>query len=195
MSRTRRIVIASGDRLMRDSLPSLLKRQGWEVAGVAEDGVGAIAAVGRSEIDAVLIVNELSRPSPGNLARELHRKWPRLSVVVVGDASYEGSLPANEATEVVLRALESPPTDRSGHSDPSTPRWIEQLASLTPRERDTLKLLGSGLTMSQVARRLELSDHTVRTHMQKLYAKLECHSRLDVIKFATQHGIVGDRQP
>lgn len=191
---TRRIVIASGDRLMRESLPSLLKREGWEVAGAVADGVAAIAAVGRSEVDAVLIVNELSRPSPGHLAREVHRQWPRLNVVVVGDPSFEGSLSANEATEVVLRALEAPPTDRSGHPDPTTPRWIEQLASLTPRERDTLKLLGSGLTMSEVARRLELSDHTVRTHMQNLYAKLECHSRLDVIRFATQHGIVDGRQ-
>ena len=195
MSRSDRIVIASGDRLMRESLPSLLSSEGWEVAGVAADGVGAMAAVARSEADAVLIVNELDRPSPGELARELHRQRPHLRVVVVGDPSFQGSLLAHETTEVVLRALDTAPADRSAQPDTKTPRWIEQLASLTPRERDTLKLLGSGLTMEQVARRLEVSDHTVRIHMQKLYAKLDCHSRLDVIRFATQHGIVDGRRP
>ena len=195
MSRSRRIVVASGDRLMRESLPFLLDKAGWEVAAVVPDGIGALAAVGRSEPDAVLIVNELSRPSPGDLARELRRQWPRLSVVVVGDPAFESSLPAHEASEIVLSALEMPPVDQVGQPEAKTPRWIEQLASLTPRERDTLKLLGSGLTMKQVADRLELSDHTVRTHMQKLYAKLECHSRLDIIKFATEHGIVGGPHP
>lgn len=195
MKGSRRIVVASGDRLMRESLPFLLDKAGWQVAAVASDGIGAMAAVGRYEADAILIVNELSRPSPGDLARELHRQWPRLSVVVVGDPTFEDSLPAYEASEVVLSALDMPPVDHVGQGDAKTPRWIEQLASLTPRERDTLKLLGSGLTMKQVASRLELSDHTVRTHMQKLYAKLECHSRLDIIKFATEHGIVDGRHP
>jgi DNA-binding CsgD family transcriptional regulator len=35
-----------------------------------------------------------------------------------------------------------------------------------------------------------VSEHTVRTHMQNLYAKLGAHSRLDVVRFAAKHGLV-----
>ena len=194
MKRSRRIVIASADHLMLESLPHLLRSAGWDIAAATPDGVNALAAAARSEIDAVLIVNQLDRLSPAHLARELRRQRPGLSVVVVGDPNFAGSLPDHAAAEAVLRAVETAPDDPIERSDPKTPVWIEQLASLTPRERSILKLLGSGLTMPQVARHLGLSDHTVRTHMQKLYAKLGCHSRLDVIRFATRHGIVDGGQ-
>ncbi|HWC14341.1 MAG TPA: response regulator transcription factor [Actinomycetota bacterium] len=190
MTTSRRVVVASADRLMREALPFLLRDAGWEVAAVAADGVMAMAAVARAEVDAVLIVNGLQRPSPGDLARELQRRWPALVVVVVGDLDLDGALPTDEPLAGVLLALETSATEPACRGEADPPRWIEQLASLTPRERSILKLLGRGLTMEEVAVELKVSDHTVRTHMQKLYAKLDCHNRLEVVRFATRHGLV-----
>jgi DNA-binding NarL/FixJ family response regulator len=62
---------------------------------------------------------------------------------------------------------------------------------LTSRERLILKLLAEGVTLREIASQLDVSQHTVRTHMQNMYAKLGAHSRLDVVRFAAEHGLVG----
>jgi DNA-binding NarL/FixJ family response regulator len=65
------------------------------------------------------------------------------------------------------------------------------LRTLTSRERLILKLLAEGVAVRDIGGRLDVSQHTVRTHMQNLYAKLGAHSRLDVVRFAAEHGLVG----
>ena len=55
----------------------------------------------------------------------------------------------------------------------------EELAALTPREIEVLRMLGNGLPRQQIATRLGLSPNTVRTHVQRLLAKLSLHSQLE----------------
>ena len=55
----------------------------------------------------------------------------------------------------------------------------EELAALTPREIEVLRMLGNGLPRQQIATRLGLSPNTVRTHVQRLLAKLDLHSQLE----------------
>lgn len=57
----------------------------------------------------------------------------------------------------------------------------ELLAVLTPRERDVLFLLVEGAGRKEVAKRLQLSANTVRTHLQSLMGKLGVHSTLEVV--------------
>jgi DNA-binding NarL/FixJ family response regulator len=55
------------------------------------------------------------------------------------------------------------------------------LAALTPREREVLSCLAEGAGRSDVAERLQLSAHTVRTHLQNLMRKLGVHSTLEAV--------------
>jgi DNA-binding NarL/FixJ family response regulator len=58
------------------------------------------------------------------------------------------------------------------------------LAVLTPRERDVLLLLVEGVGRKEVAKRLQLSANTVRTHLHSLMSKLGVHSTLEVVALA-----------
>ena len=76
------------------------------------------------------------------------------------------------------------------------PRSEEQKAAsvlsvtLTDREREVLSLLVEGATSTEMAERLFLSPHTVRTHVQNLMTKLQVHSRVEAASLAVRHGIV-----
>jgi two-component system NarL family response regulator len=56
----------------------------------------------------------------------------------------------------------------------------EVWAGLTPRERDVASLVASGLPYREVAERLEISDHTVKNHLRRIYDKLDINSRVEL---------------
>jgi DNA-binding NarL/FixJ family response regulator len=63
---------------------------------------------------------------------------------------------------------------------------------LTPRERGVLTLLAQGLGTEQIAERLYISPKTVSTHVQRVLAKLDIHSRAEAVAFAYREGLVED---
>jgi DNA-binding NarL/FixJ family response regulator len=64
------------------------------------------------------------------------------------------------------------------------------IARLTPREREVLQALASGLTDREIANQLIVSTDTVRTHMVNVLHKLEVDSRLKALVFALRHNLV-----
>lgn len=63
--------------------------------------------------------------------------------------------------------------------------------TLSERELEVLRLIGQGLTNQEIARRLILSDHTVKRHVANILGKLHQHSRLDAVRMATEEGVLG----
>jgi two-component system nitrate/nitrite response regulator NarL len=63
------------------------------------------------------------------------------------------------------------------------------LQTLTPRERETLALLTKGLSNKEIAARLSLSVRTVEGHLNRLYDKLDVHTRTEAALFAVEHGL------
>jgi DNA-binding NarL/FixJ family response regulator len=195
MQQGRSVLIASGDRLFAGAARVYLESQdGWRVVGVAGDGLQALAAISRQLPQSVLVLHHLPRLGAAPLARQVRRRWPEVPVVVLGEADSEDAtvLPFDADAHAVLNALASPTLPPTGEEDrPSRPSSVALLGSLTPRERVILKHLAEGRVIGGIAKELGVSQHTVRTHMQNLYAKLGVHSRLDVVRFAAQHGLVG----
>ena len=64
------------------------------------------------------------------------------------------------------------------------------LQQLTPREREVLQALATGLDSKQIAQRLYITVETERTHMVNILSKLGVHSRLQALVFALRHGAV-----
>jgi two-component system response regulator NreC len=64
-----------------------------------------------------------------------------------------------------------------------------QAESLTPREIDVLRLVVKGFTNSQIAEKLYISVRTVEYHRGNLTGKLNLHSRVELIRYAAEHGI------
>jgi len=71
----------------------------------------------------------------------------------------------------------------------SSTNAIETLRPLTPREREVLQGMVDGLTREQIAKRLGMSPHTVRTHVHGLLHKLGVHSSLRAVAVARQAGL------
>jgi DNA-binding NarL/FixJ family response regulator len=64
------------------------------------------------------------------------------------------------------------------------------VSTLSPRERDVLKLVTAGYSNQRIAEACYLSMHTVRTHVQSILVKLGVHSKLEAAIFAIQHRLV-----
>ena len=64
-----------------------------------------------------------------------------------------------------------------------------ELAELTPREREVLALVGRGLSNAEIADELTLSPLTAKTHVARLFAKLDARDRAQLVVFAYQSGL------
>ncbi|MGW1809741.1 response regulator [Streptomyces sp. NPDC002078] len=75
---------------------------------------------------------------------------------------------------------------RSLRTDPAqTPSLPSELASLSPRERDILALIGEGLTNREIGKRLYLSEKTVKNHISRMLAKLGVQRRVQAAVLAS----------
>jgi DNA-binding NarL/FixJ family response regulator len=72
--------------------------------------------------------------------------------------------------------------------DPQAPP--AQLAELTEREREILRLVAAGLSNADIARHLVISPLTAKTHVARILAKLDCHDRAQLVALAYQTGLV-----
>lgn len=72
------------------------------------------------------------------------------------------------------------------------PRDGVQTPALTERETDVLRLVAKGLTARQIADRLVISHRTVESHVQSTLRKLQLHNRVELARYAIEHGLDGD---
>jgi PAS domain S-box-containing protein len=73
---------------------------------------------------------------------------------------------------------------------PSGPAGFEPEPRLTPRQREILELIASGLSTSEIAARLTLSTETVRNHLRSVFRELHVHTRLEAIAVARRLGLL-----
>ncbi len=211
---TVRVVLADDHPMYRFGLRAVLDASPEvEVVGEAADGAELLALVARCAPDVVL--TDLSMPQvPGTAAiDELTRRRPGLGVLVLtmheDDASLFGALRAGargyllkgaDGDEIVRAVLAVAGGDavyggavarRVVDALTGTGARAPALPELTGRERDVLELLAAGLPTGQVARRLGLSDKTVRNHVSAVLTKLQVPDRAAAIARARETGLGG----
>ncbi|MET9378519.1 response regulator transcription factor [Streptomyces sp. NPDC002992] len=80
--------------------------------------------------------------------------------------------------------------DRASAADTSVPAVHRDLAPLTPREREVLTLMGRGMSNTELAGALTLSEATVKTHVARIFAKLALRDRAQAVVLAYETGLV-----
>jgi two-component system, NarL family, response regulator LiaR len=207
------VLVVDDHEVVREGLRAFLELQdGIEVAGEATDGEEAIAVAERLDPDVVLM--DLVMPKLDGLGamRELRKRVPRARVIVLTSFLDDDKLlPALRAGAAGYLLKNAPPPElaravRAAHAgeallDPVVAaRLVETLAGdgdpldrLTPREREVLELIGRGFPNKRIARRLEVSEKTVKTHVGHVLAKLGVTDRTQAAVVAVRAGLVDPR--
>jgi DNA-binding NarL/FixJ family response regulator len=126
------------------------------------------------------VFEALRAGASGFLLKDLPREdlVAAVRVVAAGDA-----LLAPQVTRRLIEEFARRPPP-SGGRDPAA------LAALTARERETLELLARGLTNAELAEALYVSEHTVKTHVGNVLAKLGLRDRIHAVILAYEIGLV-----
>lgn len=87
-----------------------------------------------------------------------------------------------------VAALLAPPTQKNRAHEPETQQHTSRLASLSPREREVLRLLADGLTNQAIAHVLSISERTVNSQLVHIFNKLGVNSRTAAVAYALRYG-------
>jgi len=203
-----RIIVADDHPLTRDALASLLGRNGFDVVGEAADGAEAIELASSTQPDLVLL--DLSMPGMDGLTAlpRLRAAAPDCEVVVLTASGTEGNLLAAIRAGAAGYLLKSEPPDRivgflrgvaggeAALSGAVARRLLDQVRdgrlgggvpdhiaeALSARELEVLLLLDEHHSTDDIARRLFISEHTVRSHVKSLLRKLGVSSRREALE-------------
>ena len=202
------ILIADDHPLTRDALSTLLRAHGLDVVGCASDGAEAIAEAERLQPDLVLL--DLSMPGMDGLTAlpKLRHAAPRCEVVVLTASGTEENLLAairggaagyllkSEPPERIAAFLEGVSEGEAALSGSIARRLLDQVRHgngrgsgvpdaiggvLSAREVEVLLLLDEHLGTDEIAKRLFISEHTVRSHVKSLLRKLGVSSRREAL--------------
>jgi DNA-binding NarL/FixJ family response regulator len=201
------VLVVDDHPLTRDALVRLLAANGFEVAGEAGGGEEAVERARELAPDVVLL--DLAMPGLGGLAALplLREAAPSAEVVVLTASEDEDSLLGAIRAGAAGYVLKSEPPERiveflrgvargeAALSGPVARRLLDQVRSggepavpddvaqaLTARELEVLLLLDRHLGTDEIAQRLFISEHTVRSHVKSVLAKLDVSSRREALE-------------
>jgi DNA-binding NarL/FixJ family response regulator len=214
---TIRIVIADDQELVRSGFGMILDAQpDFDVVAEAADGSQAVAAVREHTPDVVLLDIRMPVMDGIAAARAICAAGPSRVLMLttfdqddyVYDALYAGASgfllkdvrrdDLVHAVRVVAagESLLAPTVTRRLISDLTARRPRETqpagagLAVLTVRERETLTLLGRGLSNAEIAAAMVVSEHTVKTHVSNVLSKLGLRDRVQAVITAYETGLI-----
>ncbi len=204
-----RILVVDDHPLTRDALTSLLAQGGFDVVGEAGDGAEALELAHTLQPDLVLL--DLTMPGMDGLTvlPRLRSAAPRCEVVVLTASGTEENLLAairggaagyllkSEPPERIIEFLRGVARGEAALSGAVARRLLDQVRvggrngsgvpdsiaqALSAREVEVLLLLDDHLSTEEIARRLYISEHTVRSHVKSLLRKLGVSSRREALE-------------
>lgn len=214
------VVIAEDDDLLRDGLSYLIDAQpDLTVVGQASDGHEAVELVERLHPDVVVMDIRMPHLDGIEATRRIKAQSdpPRVLVLTVfGQDDYVYRAFQHGADGFLLKRVHSDElhtairTVAAGHAliAPSVTRGLIDRYTcrsepvdlidcygLTDREIDVLAELAAGHSNDDIARRLDISDHTVKTHLSSIFAKTDCTSRVQAVILAYDTGLAHPHPP
>ena len=202
---TIRVLVIEDHHVVRQGLVALLNVvDGLEVVGEAADGVEAIAQYRKHQPDIALIDLRLPRLSGVEVIERIRMETPHARFIVLttydGDEDIYRALQAGArayllkgmTSEELIAAIRAVHAGKSHIPPAIAQRLAERMGTeeLTPREFDVLEQIVRGKSNKDIATELEISEATVKTHINNLLSKLGVTDRTQAATAALQRGIV-----
>ena len=209
-----KVIICDDQAIVRDGLEMLLNLEAdIRVIGVAQDGSEAVELAKSKSPDLILMDLKMPGLNGVEATRRIRSGYPAIKVLVLTTydddewvfdairAGASGYLLKDTPRQEVLQAIRGTIEGKSFVDPAVAGKLLDQVSSsaakpasliadkLSEREQDVLRLLARGLTNTEIARQLSLSEGTVRNHISAIFAKLGVSDRTQAAIIAIQHGL------
>jgi DNA-binding NarL/FixJ family response regulator len=207
-----RIILVDDHAIVREGVRAILDgRDDMQVIGEFANGTEALAVAAKLAPDLALVDLKMPGISAVDTIRGLHAQVPGIRVLVFTsfgedaliratlDAGAIGYLLKDALQSDLVRAIRSVAAGEAFLAPAAQRQLMELLRkprsereSLTTREADVLRLIAEGLSNKQIARRLNLTEGTVKGYVSQILAKLHLEDRTQAALYAVREGIVGN---
>jgi DNA-binding NarL/FixJ family response regulator len=213
-----RVLLVDDQELVRTGLRGILREPfGFDVVGECADGREVPAAVRTLAPDVVLMDVRMPFMDGVQATRELRRREdspPVLALTTFDDEEVLAGMLRAGAAGFVLKGVPAEDLQRAVRAVAEGGAWLDpavtarvlaiyrsaarganpgprtDLDALTSREREVLALIGRGKTNGEIAAELFVSEGTVKTHINHVFAKLRLRDRAAAVVFAFDHDLV-----
>jgi len=202
-----RILLVDDHPVVRKGIKQILvDRLQGVVVGEAGDGKSGLAQILTGDWDVVVLDVSMPGTSGLDVLKQARRERPSLPIVVLSmhpashfarrllAAGATAYLTKDSAPTALVEAIEAirsggrPAASRAGSSH-DRPGHAPHDA-LSDREYQVLRMLGSGLTVSEIASDMRLSVKTVSTYRSRVLQKLEMHSNAELMRYAIENRLL-----
>ena len=218
MSGPVRVLVADDQALVREGLMTLLQSvPGIEPVAAAVNGEEAVALSARHRPDVVLMDLRMPTLDGVEATRRIRAAQPQTEIVVLTTHADEASilealqagalgyLTKDAGIAEISRAVQAA-ANHQALLDPLVQSRLLAAASagarpappptalpddLTPREAEVVSLIARGLSNSEIAAALVVSNATVKTHINHVFAKIGARDRAQAVHYAYTHGLAG----
>jgi len=216
-----RVMVVDDHPMWRDAVARDLTEAGYDVVATAADGAQALRVIGAARPDVVVLDLQLPDTSGVDVTRGLRAACPAARVLVLSaSGEQQDVLDAVKAGAVgyLLKSAALPDfleaVRRTAEGDAVFTPGLAALVlgefrrlasvpaaggrdapSLTERETEILRMVATGMSYKQIATRLVLSHRTVQNHVQNSLGKLHLHNRVELVRYAIEHGLAGAPEP
>lgn len=211
-----RLLLTDDHTLFRQGLRNLLEAEyDMQVVGEAQEGAEAVAKAAELKPDIVLMDIGMPGLTSFEAARQIRRHRPETKVLFLTmyddedylaqclEAGGSGYVLKDSPADQLVSAIRE--IRRGGkylsprlvaklvediHTRNPAERLTPRINTLTPRERETLKFLAEGLSVKEIAVRLDLSTKTIEAHKFNLMRKLDIHNKAQLVQYAIKRKII-----